>query len=99
MRAKLRQACTAADGYLNSPTQVFWPTFARSATREEPMSIFGSMRTAVSGMNAQANKLATVSDNIANVSTTAYKSASTAFSSLVVQSGTTSYTSGGVQTA
>lgn len=47
------------------------------------MSIFGSMKTAVSGMNAQANKLSTVSDNIANVNTTGYKSASTSFSSLI----------------
>ncbi len=31
------------------------------------MSIFGSMKTAVSGMNAQANRLSTVADNIANV--------------------------------
>ncbi|MGO7204150.1 flagellar basal body protein, partial [Rhizobium ruizarguesonis] len=28
------------------------------------MSIFGSMKTAVSGMNAQANRLSTVADNI-----------------------------------
>lgn len=50
------------------------------------MSLFGTMKTAVSGMGAQANKLGTVGDNIANSSTTGYKSASTAFSSLVLSS-------------
>ena len=48
------------------------------------MSIFGSMKTAVSGMNAQANRLGTVSDNIANSSTTGYKEATTSFSSLEI---------------
>ncbi|MBV5336860.1 MAG: flagellar hook protein FlgE, partial [Deltaproteobacteria bacterium] len=44
------------------------------------MSLFGSMKTAVSGMNAQANRLSTVGDNIANVNTTAYKRAGATFS-------------------
>jgi len=50
------------------------------------MSIFGSMKTAVSGMNAQANRLSTVADNIANVNTSGYKAVSTSFSSLVLPS-------------
>jgi len=62
------------------------------------MSIFGSMKTAVSGMNAQANKLSTVSDNIANVNTTGYKSATTSFSSLILPSGGGNYNSGSVET-
>ncbi|AGB75328.1 MULTISPECIES: flagellar hook protein FlgE [Rhizobium] len=62
------------------------------------MSIFGSMKTSVSGMNAQANKLSTVSDNIANVNTTAYKSADASFSSLILPSGGGSYNSGSVET-
>lgn len=62
------------------------------------MSIFGSMKTAVSGMNAQANRLSTVSDNIANVNTSGYKAVSTAFSSLVLPSGSGNYNSGGVTT-
>jgi len=62
------------------------------------MSIFGSMKTAVSGMNAQANRLGTVSDNIANSSTTGYKEASTSFSSLVLPSSSGNYNSGGVET-
>ena len=63
------------------------------------MSIFGSMKTAVSGMNAQANRLSTVSDNIANVNTTGYKAVSTSFSSLVLPSSNGNYNSGGVQTS
>jgi len=62
------------------------------------MSIFGSMRTAVSGMNAQANRLGTVSDNIANSGTTGYKEASTSFSSLVLPSSGGNYNSGAVET-
>lgn len=62
------------------------------------MSIFGSMKTAISGMNAQANRLGTVSDNIANSSTTGYKQASTSFSSLVLPSSSGNYNSGGVET-
>jgi len=62
------------------------------------MSLFGVMRTGVSGMNAQSNKLSTVSDNIANVNTTGYKRASTEFSSLILRSGSGSYDSGAVET-
>ncbi len=63
------------------------------------MSIFGSMKTAVSGMNAQANRLSTVADNIANANTTGYKAVSTAFSSLVLPSTAGNYNSGGVQSS
>ncbi len=50
------------------------------------MSLYGMMRTGVSGMNAQANRLSTVADNIANASTVGYKRAETQFSSLVLPS-------------
>ncbi|WP_160006211.1 flagellar hook protein FlgE [Rhizobium sp. 18055] len=63
------------------------------------MSIFGSMKTAVSGMSAQANRLSTVADNIANVNTTGYKSVSTSFSSMVLPSSSGNYNSGGVETS
>jgi flagellar hook protein FlgE len=56
------------------------------------------MRTGVSGMAAQSNKLSTVSDNIANVNTTGYKRASTEFSSLILKSGSGNYDSGAVET-
>jgi flagellar hook protein FlgE len=62
------------------------------------MSLYGTMRTGVSGMNAQANRLSTVGDNIANASTAGYKKASTQFSSLILPSGEGSYNSGGVTT-
>lgn len=62
------------------------------------MSIYGTMKTAVSGMNAQANRLSAVGDNIANVNTTAYKKVSTAFSSFVLPSTSGNYNSGGVNT-
>jgi flagellar hook protein FlgE len=56
------------------------------------------MRTGVSGMNAQANRLSTVADNIANANTTGYKKASTQFSSLILPSTGGAYNSGGVTT-
>ena len=62
------------------------------------MSLYGMMRTGVSGMNAQANRLSTVADNIANSGTTGYKRSSTEFSSLIIPSVTGNYTSGGVTT-
>ena len=62
------------------------------------MSLYGVMRTGVSGMNAQSNKLSTVADNIANVNTTGYKRASTEFSSLILKSGSGNYNSGSVET-
>ncbi|MBP1861877.1 flagellar hook protein FlgE [Rhizobium herbae] len=62
------------------------------------MSLYGMMRTGGSGMNAQANRLGTVAENIANASTTGYKRASTEFSSLILPSSNGSYNSGGVET-
>jgi flagellar hook protein FlgE len=62
------------------------------------MSLYGMMRTGVSGMNAQANRLSTVADNIANSGTTGYKKAGTEFSSLVIPSVTGNYNSGGITT-
>ncbi len=62
------------------------------------MSLYGMMRTGVSGMAAQANRLATTADNIANSDTTGYKRASTEFSTLVMPSTGGSYNSGGVTT-
>jgi flagellar hook protein FlgE len=62
------------------------------------MSLYGTMRTGVSGMNAQANRLSTVADNIANANTTGYKKASTQFSSLILPATGGAYNSGGVTT-
>lgn len=62
------------------------------------MSLYGMMSTGASGMNAQANRLSTVADNIANANTTAYKKASVQFSSLVLPGANSSYNSGAVST-
>jgi|APFEC2959095171_1045051.scaffolds.fasta_scaffold02178_2 flagellar hook protein FlgE len=62
------------------------------------MSLYGILRTGVSGMNAQSNKLSTIADNIANAGTTGYKRAWTDFSSLILESGKNNYNSGAVVT-
>ncbi len=62
------------------------------------MSLYGMMRTGVSGMAAQSTRLATVADNIANSGTNGYKRASVEFSSLVIPNSGTNYVSGGVAT-
>ncbi len=62
------------------------------------MSLYGVLRTGVSGMNAQSNKLSTIADNIANAGTTGYKRAWTDFSSLILESGKNNYNSGAVVT-
>src|ERR1700681_4400595 len=56
------------------------------------------MNAAVMGMGAQTSRLAAVSQNIANSNTTGYKDAATAFSSVVNQAGSSSYSAGGVAT-
>jgi flagellar hook protein FlgE len=62
------------------------------------MSLYGMMRTGVSGMNAQANRLSATADNIANSGTAGYKRAGTQFSTLVIPGSTGNYNSGGVTT-
>jgi len=62
------------------------------------MGISGMMRTGVSGMNAQGNRLSAVADNVANSSTVGYKRADAQFSSLVVSSSRSTYQSGGINT-
>jgi flagellar hook protein FlgE len=61
------------------------------------MGLFSMLRTSASGMAAQATRLSTVADNIANASTTGYKRASTEFSSLFLTSGKSEYISGSVE--
>lgn len=64
------------------------------------MSLYGVLRSGVSGMNAQGSKLATTADNIANTNTAGYKRASTEFSTLVIggNSKSGSYMPSGVTT-
>jgi flagellar hook protein FlgE len=62
------------------------------------MSLYGMMRTGVSGMAAQANRLSSVADNIANSGTTGYKRSRAEFSTMVLPSTQGAYNSGGVTT-
>lgn len=62
------------------------------------MSLYGMLRTGVSGMNAQSNKLSSISDNVANSGTNGYKAASTEFANLITANNQTSYQSGAVST-
>jgi len=64
------------------------------------MGLFGMMRTSVSGMAAQANRLSAVADNIANSDTTGFKRYTSQFSQLVTpgvrSGGSSAFSSGGV---
>ena len=62
------------------------------------MTISSSMNAGVAGLNANANRLATITDNIANSSTYGYKRAETDFHSVVLNgSAQSSYSAGGVR--
>ena len=61
------------------------------------MSLFGSLFSGVSGLTAQSQSMSMISDNISNVSTTAYKGAVADFSSLVTSTANvTTFSPGGV---
>ncbi|WP_323763776.1 flagellar hook-basal body complex protein [Marinovum sp.] len=62
------------------------------------MTISSSLNAGVAGLAANANRLATISDNIANSSTYGYKRVEADFQSLVLSDSGRSYTAGGVQT-
>ncbi|MEM7288885.1 MAG: flagellar hook protein FlgE [Pseudomonadota bacterium] len=62
------------------------------------MSLFGVMRTSVSGLAAQAGRLAAVSDNVANTGTIGYKRSSVEFNTQVLDVNTGAYNSGSVST-
>ncbi|NJO36454.1 MAG: flagellar hook-basal body complex protein [Rhizobiales bacterium] len=62
------------------------------------MSLFGALFSGVSGLSAQSQSMGMISDNISNVSTTAYKGASADFSTLVTTTaGVTTFAPGGVK--
>jgi len=63
------------------------------------MTISSALNAGVAGLNANATRLATISDNIANSSTYGYKRAEADFESLVINasSGAGSYSAGGVR--
>jgi flagellar hook protein FlgE len=60
------------------------------------MSLFGSLTTAVSGLDAQQEALSNISNNIANSQTVGYKEVDTAFQELVTQSNENFNAPGGV---
>ena len=63
------------------------------------MTISSALNAGVAGLNANATRLATISDNIANSATYGYKRASTDFESMVITEapGSGSYSAGGVR--
>ncbi len=61
------------------------------------MTISSSLNAGVAGLASNASRLATISDNIANSATYGYKRVETDFHSLVINSGTGSYSAGGVR--
>ena len=63
------------------------------------MSITSSLNAGVAGLNANATRLATIADNIANSNTFGYRRATTDFESLMVSRGvgTAGFTAGGVR--
>lgn len=61
------------------------------------MTISSSLNAGVAGLAANANRLATISDNIANSSTYGYRRVETDFHSMVISSGTSKYSAGGVR--
>jgi len=61
------------------------------------MSISSSLNSSVSGLSANASKLGTISDNIANSSTYGYKRADVEFSSVVISQREGTYSAGGVR--
>jgi flagellar hook protein FlgE len=61
------------------------------------MTISSSLNAGVAGLQANATRLAAVSDNIANSSTYGYKRVVTDFNSLVLSDGISGYTAGGVR--
>ncbi|WP_208350507.1 flagellar hook protein FlgE [Pseudaestuariivita rosea] len=61
------------------------------------MTISSSLNAGVAGLTANASRLATISDNIANSSTFGYKRATADFHSMVISSGSGTYSAGGVR--
>ena len=60
------------------------------------MSINTAIDSALSGMNAEAQKLSSISSNVANSSTVGYKATETDFESMVLGNGTNGADAGGV---
>ena len=63
------------------------------------MGLFGALFAGVSGLNSQSSKISMISNNISNVNTIGYKEVQSAFNTLVVPSGGSSFAPGGVLAA
>ncbi len=61
------------------------------------MSISSALNAGVMGLGANAARLSTISDNIANSSTSGYKRSEVDFSSMVLQQRSSAYSAGGVR--
>ena len=61
------------------------------------MTLSSSMNAGVSGLNVNASKLATISDNIANSKTFGYKRVDADFTAMTLSSSAGSYTAGGAR--
>ena len=61
------------------------------------MSMSSSLNAGIAGLTANANKLASISDNIANSSTFGYKRVQTDFHSMVISASGGNYSAGGVR--
>jgi len=63
------------------------------------MSLSSSLNAGVAGLSVNATRLAVISDNIANSSTNGYRRADVDFASLVIPSGSGTFSAGGVKVA
>ncbi|MBC7132538.1 MAG: flagellar hook-basal body complex protein [Roseovarius sp.] len=61
------------------------------------MTISSSLNASVAGLNANATRLAAISDNIANSSTFGYRRVETSFDSMILSDGGPTYAAGGVR--
>ena len=61
------------------------------------MTISSSLNAGIAGLNANASRLASISDNIANSSTYGYKRVQTDFHSMVISSNGVNYSAGGLR--
>ena len=61
------------------------------------MTMSSSLNAGIAGLTANSNRLASISDNIANSSTFGYKTVRTDFHSMVISASGGNYSAGGVR--
>jgi flagellar hook protein FlgE len=73
------------------------PAMAKPTTfQEHPMSLFGAMNTAISGLNAQSSAFGNIGDNVANSQTVGFKRVDTSFEDYLTSSTASNNSSGAV---